>query len=384
MRTPWQEARRIAREAAKPLGTVLATPSDAADAALAAPLRARDAQPVCDVSAMDGYAVAGEGPWRVTGTVLAGSPPLHRLHDGAAVVIATGAPVPAGADAVLPVEHAELHEGWVRGQCGHKSHIRRRGEDFEAGEVLLPEGTLVTAPVSGLIAATGQDTVEIYRKPRVKVVVTGDEVLPTGRPDAGRVRDAIGPMLPTLIDAQHGVHAGTEYLPDRLAEFERVLRDRQADVIAVCGATSAGKADHLRAALQTGDADVLVQGVACRPGHPQLLAAMPDGRFVIGLPGNPFAALAAALTMLCPLLGALGGYREAISVIAEVAQPITPHARDTRLVPCRRVGGALLPITGGGSASLVAPALADVLAVVPPGRQAHEVEVLALCSLTPS
>src|SRR5690606_25077837 len=159
----------------------------------------------------------------------------------------------------------------------------------------------------------GHDTLSVYR-PRTAVLVTGDEVTPSGVPAPGTVRDAIGPMLPGIA-AWAGARADPPVQVrdrvDRTAGALRAAAGSGADVIAVCGASSKGPADHLRAALEALGAEVVVDGVACRPGHPQLLAHLgppsAPGPAVVGLPGNPNAALAAALTLLVPLLAAIGG-----------------------------------------------------------------------------
>jgi molybdopterin molybdotransferase len=148
-------------------------------------------------------------------------------------------------------------------------------------------------------------------------------------------------------------------------------------VLVVCGASSKGPADHLRKVLGDLGADVLVDGVAVRPGHPQLLARLPAGRLLVGLPGNPFAALAAALTLLAPLLRELGG-TPARHETSALAGPVRAHPRDTRLVPVRRSGRGAVPVGHDRPGSLWGAALADALAVVPPGWSGDQVELIEL------
>jgi molybdopterin molybdotransferase len=375
----WQRARRIAREAAFPLARVELPLPDAVGAALATPLVALAPLPGYDAAAMDGYAVAGPGPWRVTGRVLAGDPnPPEALEPGYAMEIGTGAVVPAGADAVLPYERANHQAGTVSGEIESGRHIRRRGEDCPAGREVLPAGTVVNSVVLGLAASLGHDWLAVHRRPRVGVVVTGAELRSTGLPAPGQVRDAIGPMLPGLVRAAGAELAWTTRLADNPSMLVTALQRPGANVLVVCGATSAGVADHLRGALDTLAARVPVQGVACRPGHPQIFAALPDGRFVVGLPGNPYAALVAALTLLEPLLGRLAGHAHGPALTAPLAGPVTPHDRDTRLVPVARVGSSVLPVGHDRPASLWGAASADALAVVPPGWDGDEVELLTL------
>ncbi|MED7926327.1 molybdopterin molybdotransferase MoeA [Nonomuraea sp. LP-02] len=374
----WEAARRVAAGSVEPLGAVPVPPVEALGCRLAGPLRALVAVPGVDVSAMDGYAVAGDGPWRLVGRVLAGG----RVHPGPlaageAVEIATGAPVPAGAVAVVPYERAVAGPGTVEGAVEAGRHIRRRGEDVPEGAVVLEAGAVVTPVALGLAAALGHDDLLVRPRPGVLVLITGDEVVHKGRPGAGRVRDAIGPFLPGLVEWAGGRVTDTVHLPDGPSALRAALSGRGADVVVVCGASSKGPADHLRGVLAALGADVLVDGVAVRPGHPQALARLPHGPLVAGLPGNPFAALGAALTLLVPALRGLTGTpvtRETGTLSGEVR----PHPRDTRLVPVRRTPEGAAPVGHDRPGSLWGAALADALAVVPPGWDGERVELIEL------
>lgn len=375
--TGWAEARRIAREAGTALDRIHVTLSEAVGFALAAPLVAMSALPSYDAAAMDGYAVAGPGPWTITGRVLAGDPsPVEALLPGCAVEIATGATVPCGADAVLPYERAEWQAGGVTGEIESGKHIRRRGEDCPSGRQLLGAGTVVTPAVLGLAASVGYDRLLVHRRARVGVIVTGSELLSAGLPEPGRVRDAISPMLPGLVYSAGGELAWMTRLADDRAALVSALRRCDADVLVVCGATSVGAADHLRGALDALAACVHIHGVACRPGHPQLFATFPDGRFVVGLPGNPYAALVAAMTVLEPLLGRLTGRLDRPAVTARLAEPVATHARDTRLVAVTRLGSSVTPVGRDRPGMLWGAACADALAVVPPEWRGADVELL--------
>ncbi|MEV0623360.1 molybdopterin molybdotransferase MoeA [Nonomuraea sp. NPDC050404] len=377
----WGSARALAAGAASVLKPAPVPLADALGCRLAGSLTALVPVPGVDVSAMDGYAVAGPGPWRVIAQVLAGGVPLRgRLAAGEAVEIATGAPVPAGTEAVLPWEHASAPLGmgaaWVDGTIEPGRHVRRRGEDIAEGAVVLGAGAVVTPVALGLAAALGHDTLEVRPRPQVSVLVTGDEVVDRGLPAPGRVRDAIGPFLPGLVEWAGGRVTDTLRLPDGPAALHAALGGAQ-DVVVVCGASSQGPADHLRAVLDEVGAEVLIDGVAVRPGHPQLLARLPDGRLLVGLPGNPFAALAAALTLLAPILRAFTG-TPAATETGTLAEPVRTHPRDTRLVPVRRSAGRVIPVGHDRPGSLWGAALAEALAVVPPGWSGERVELIEL------
>ncbi|MER5998686.1 molybdopterin molybdotransferase MoeA [Nonomuraea angiospora] len=376
--TTWVTARALAKGAATPLEHASVLLADALGGRLAAPLTALVAVPGVDVSAMDGYAVAGAGPWRVVGRVLAGGACYEEeLRPGEAVEIATGAPTPAGASAVLPYEQAAVDGARVNGAAELGRHIRRRGEDIAEGAVVLGAGAVVTPVALGLAAALGHDELPVRPRPRVAVLITGDEVVHEGLPAPGRVRDAIGPFLPGLVAWAGGRVASTDVLPDGREALRVALKTGAADVLVVCGASSKGPADHLRAVLGDLGADVIVDGVAVRPGHPQLLARLPGGALVVGLPGNPFAALGAALTLLAPILRELAGIPVRTETSA-LAGAVRAHPRDTRLVPVRRSGRGAVPVGHDRPGSLWGAALADALAVVPPGWAGEQVELIEL------
>jgi len=377
----WSEARTTAAAAGAPLAPELRPLAGCAGLALADPLHALSALPAFDATAMDGYAVAGAGPWTVIGQVLAGSAWPDRLADGCAVGIATGAPVPAGAIAVLPVERAVRSGSSVDGPVELGRHVRRRGEECGIGELLVPLGTPVSAAVLGLAAAAGHDALRVHPLPRVMALVTGDELLDRGLPGGGRVRDALGPQLGRLVAGYGGSLVGQSHVPDRSELLLRGLSEADADVLVTTGASSVGPADHLRRVLRELGATVLVDGVACRPGHPQLLARLPDGRTVVGLPGNPLAALVAAATVLAPLLAAAAGRASGPPRTALLSTAVRSAADATRLLPVRLTGLHAEPVRHTGSGMLRGAAVADALAVVLPGSsgvRGSEVEVLTL------
>lgn len=377
--TDWNDARRAAHAAASPLPVDHLPLAEAGGRALAEPLRADVPLPAFDSAAMDGYAVRGGGPWRVTGQILAGHHVRVDLRAGEAVEIATGAPVPAGTDGILPYERAGRDGAEVSGQVDAGQYVRRAGESAPAGAELAPAGTPVTPVLLGLAASVGYDTLPVRCRPRVAALLTGDELIHRGTPGGGQVRDAVGPMLPGLVGAAGGDLALTMPVPDSPpAELPGALAGAEGDVVVVCGASSSGPADRLRAVLHAAGAQVLVDGVACRPGRPQALARMPDGRLVVGAPGNPNAALVAVLTLLGPVLAGLAGRALPDLPLVPLHGDPRPVPGLTRLVAVRWAGAAVHPVGSDRGGSLWPAASADGLAAVPPGWAGAPVPLLAL------
>lgn len=221
--------------------------------------------------------------------------------------------------------------------------------------------------VLGLAAAVGLNRLTVIPPPTVAAIVTGDELIHSGPSGPGRVRDAIGPMLPGLITRSGALPGPTKHLPDSRDHLIQALADTDANLIVVSGSSASGPADHLRPALTALGADFIVDGVACRPGHPQALAKLPDDRVVIGLPGNPFAALVAFLTLAVATIHRMRGLPLPHLTIAPVPGGLRCHPTSTRLVPVRLTAQGAVPVGHGGSAMLRGAAAADALAVVDPG-----------------
>jgi molybdopterin molybdotransferase len=371
----WDAAREVAHAAATALPPREIALADADGTMLAAPLVAVADHPPVPRSAMDGYAVSGAPPWTVVGGGLqhgghAATGRPGTLAEGEACAVVTGSPLPAGTTSVLADEDAVRDGALLRGAAPPGRHIRPAAEECAAGEAVLPAGSRVTPAVLGLAAALGYDRLLVRPLPRVVTLVTGNELVHSGRPGPGVVRDAIGPMLPGLLR-----RAGARQDPASVAlrDDRELLRTalataaaESADVVLVSGSSAAGPADHLRATLAELHADLLVDGVRCRPGHPQALARL-GHTLVVGLPGNPLAALAAFLTVAVPALAGLRG--EPLPALMAVPVPggIGRHPLHTRLVPVAVEPSGAVPVGHSGSAMLRGAAAADAFAVVDPG-----------------
>ncbi|MFJ9731355.1 molybdopterin molybdotransferase MoeA [Streptomyces sp. NPDC101171] len=385
--TAWPRAREIAARAARsgsrrtPVSVPLA---EALGLVLAAPLDALTDLPSFDTSAMDGWAVAGPGPWAVRAQgVLAGHALPEPLTDGEAVRIATGARVPADTTAVLRTEHGRtdaqdrLH---ATREMNHGQDIRPRGQECRGGDQLLPVGTLVTPAVLGLAAAAGYDTVTAVARPRVEVLVLGDELLTEGRPHDGLIRDALGPMLPPWLRAMGADVIGVRRLGDDAKVLHKALTGSRADLVVTTGGTAAGPVDHVHPTLERMGAELLVDGVKVRPGHPMLLARTKENQHLVGLPGNPLAAVSGLLTLAEPLLRTLAARPAPEPYTLALAEAVHGHPYDTRLVPVVLRGDRAVPLHYNGPAMLRGIAAADAMAVVPPGgaQQGEETELLDL------
>lgn len=386
----WDAARAAAYRAVRPLPARRLPLEQALGHTLAEPLAALTDLPAFDTSAMDGWAVAGPGPWRLTGpgaglpAVLAGSPELPPLADGQAVAIATGARIPPGTTAVLRTERGET-AGQAPGQAAREAaegllrgpnpppgaDIRPRGQECRSGTPLLPAGTPLTPAALGLAAAAGYDELAVRPRPRAEILVLGGELLHRGLPRDGLIRDALGPMAGPWLAALGADVLVTRRLGDDAEALHEAVATSRADLVVTTGSTAAGPVDHLRGILRRRGARLLIHGVAVRPGHPMVLARLPGsgGAPLVGLPGNPLAAVSALLTLAAPLLCALAGRAEpALTTGTRLTTAVRGHPRDTRLVPVALPEpGQARPVSYAGPAMLRGIASADALAVIPPG-----------------
>lgn len=394
MDLPWERARAVAARAGRggPRAVVRLALDRALGHVLAEPLGALTDLPPFDTSAMDGWAVAGPGPWTYDeGAGLLAGGRDARLPDGTAVRIATGARTPADTTAVIRSEHAHADAARrllsTRRPLVTGQDIRPRGQECRTGDQLVPAGTVVTPAVLGLAAAAGYDALPAVPRPRVDVLVLGDELLASGLPHDGLIRDALGPMLAPWLRALGAEVSAPRRLGDDAEALRTALASSDADVIVTTGGTASGPVDHVHPVLAALGAELLVHGVAVRPGHPMLLARLsPDGPHLVGLPGNPLAAVSGLLTLAEPLLAGLAGRPAQDAYRALVHADVPGHPHDTRLVPvvhrAGRAGGRdhVAPLRYNGPAMLRGIAAADGLAVVPAGgvRSGTEVEILDL------
>jgi molybdopterin molybdotransferase len=314
-------------------------------------------------AAMDGFAVLaadtagpGDGParLRIVGEVMPGRAPAVTVAPGTCARIATGAPLPAGADAVVRIEDAEILDGEavVRVPVAAGRHVGAAGEDVAAGTVFLRAGRRLRAHDLGVLSSLGFASVSCVRRPRVAVLVTGDELLPAGAPPEGfAVPDANTPMLRALVERDGGVAAAAERLGDDRDALRAAIRAaaEASDCVLLAGGSSVGRADFAPAVVRE-LGELLVLGVALRPGAPAGLGFV-AGRPVFVLPGNPFAALGAYELFAGRAVRRLGGRHPGFphtTVGMPLAADIASTAGRTDFVRVRIEAGrvAALPARG--------------------------------------
>jgi molybdopterin molybdotransferase len=303
---------------AEPLPVEQVPLQEAAGRVLASDLTALRTQPPADVSAMDGYAVRAEdaasAPLRlkVIGEVAAGRPFNVQVGPGEAARIFTGGVVPDGADAVVIQEVTRRSGDWVEIErpTSRGRHVRRRGLDFRAGEVLLREGHRLTARDLALAAAMNHPHVPMHRRPKLALFATGDELVPPGTdPGPGQIVYSNGFALGALARAEGAEVIDLGVVGDKLDETiaaVRKARTHEADILVTTGGASVGEHDLVQAAFAAEGMKLSFWKVAMRPGRP-LMHGRLDAMHVLGLPGNPVSSYVCSFLFLVPLIRKLSG-----------------------------------------------------------------------------
>ncbi len=372
-----EDALQRLRDAADavPIDRVERVPLDAAhDRVLATDVQAPRDVPAFDRAAMDGYAVraadlAGasrERPatLRLLGRVYAGETAERAIDAGECLEIATGAPIPPGADAVVMVEDTQLDmplDVRVFTETKPQQHIIRRAADMHTGDVLLSRGAQLSASRIGAIAAIGIAEVEVYAKPVVAILPTGDELTELGKPlPAGHVYDVNRYTLASVVRQHGGVAHVHPTVADNLdavrAAITRVAT--AADLLVLTGGSSVGEHDLVIDILRE-QGDVLFHGVAVKPGKPTAFARI--GRLlVLGMPGNPTSCLSNAYVLLIPLLRAIARLPEhQPRIIRATLGKAVDSPRDRyQYMPVRLENGQAFP-TFKGSGEITSLSQAD-------------------------
>ncbi|MGS0895357.1 molybdopterin molybdotransferase MoeA [Burkholderia stagnalis] len=375
-------------DAFAPLDTVARVPvGDAAGRVLAAPLVAALDQPPADQSAMDGYAVrhadlAHPEPLRVAQRCYAGDVPAP-LAPHTAARIFTGSLIPPGADTVVMQEHAREQDGCVTFDMSDApprggSHIRRRGEEVRAGDLLVPAGVRLGAMHVGVAAAQGFARVDVRPAVRVGILTTGDELVPCGAPRSPQqIYNSNAPMLAALVSGTGAGVAASLHAADTASAVDRALRELHSscDLIVCVGGASVGDKDLLRPALTALGASFVVQGVRMKPGKPVALARL-DARPVVLLPGNPGAAMTAFALFVAPLIRCLQGRAARVPAVPSLPLDldVDADARRDRFIRVRcEIGPGGAPVLDAlrqqGAGTLQSLVQASGLARLPAGRR---------------
>jgi molybdopterin molybdotransferase len=351
---------------------------------LAEDVAANLTQPPFDASAMDGYAVRAEdvaalpATLRLIGESLAGSGYHGEVGPGEAVRIFTGAPVPKGADTIVIQENTDTAPGVVIvKEAAPQRHIRPRGQDFTAGEVLLRAGVRLGPRELMLAAAMNHAELPVRRKPKVAILATGDEVMPPGTELArDQVVSSVPAGLAALIEAQGGEPMSLGIAKDTAESLITLARTGSAaDILVTIGGASVGERDLVSAALRAEGLELDFWKIAMRPGKPLLYGRLGQQR-VLGLPGNPVAALICGVVFLVPMLHRLLGLREGAqgrveAVLGEAVEANGPRQHYMRATSQWEAGERhVTPLPAQDSSLMADFARADCLIVRAPDAPA--------------
>jgi molybdopterin molybdotransferase len=399
-----EEAREKVLSQIKPLAPLELPLQEAYGCVLAANVTAMSDIPDFSSSAMDGFAVRSSdvaaatpddpAELRIVGRALIGRRPESTVGGGEAVRIATGAPIPAGADTIVPIENCEVLGETVRILAGSSEgkHIRPTGEDVRSGEILVPKGRRLLAPELGLLATAGVPHPPVHPRPRVIVLSTGDELIPPGQsPEFGQVHDSNAySIFGALREA-----GAAPVMAGIVRDDVDLLRDTvlnhlaQADAFVSSGGVSVGERDVVKAAFfRRGDLDFYK--VAMQPGMPQGFGHI-EGKPFFGLPGNPVSVFVSFEVFIRPAIMKMLGRKQLFrpEVPATLDADVTGPKGKTqfaRVLVKRTADGWVASPTGGRGSNLISTvSRANGLAIVPAGVETApagtEVKVMLFRSL---
>jgi len=365
----WYLARQKSFEVANQLDSVNLPLIECLNKTLASNLTSLHPLPPFDTSMMDGFAVAGNGPWQEIGKILAGGKDIS-ISDGQCVAIATGAKVPENTFAVVRHEHAEVKNNLVKLKEGfnlkQNQDIRKTGEEAQTGIEVLKKSTAINPAVLGLAASCGHDELNVIKNPKIDVLVLGDELLDEGLPKDGKIRDSLSMQIPGWILNSNAEVGKIQRVSDNLEETKKAIFESNADIILTTGGTAKGPVDHIHPAINELNGELVIDEVKVRPGHPMLLAKLKTNQFLVGLPGNPLAACVAFVSLALPVIRKMQGRNleklEQVVVNKDVPAPDHEH----RLFPVFIENNEATPVEHWGSAMLRGVAQSNAFVIVPP------------------
>ena len=378
----YEDARKIILERVAPLGSELVSAFDAVGRVLAEDFSAPWEFPAWDNSAMDGYAIRAEdakapATLRLSAYIPAGSAGSEPLAPGTAAKILTGAPLPGGADAIVPLEEAEERDGAVSiaGPVRSGAHVRRRGEDIRAGEGILPAGTILGPPEVSLLASCSRLSVPVFRRPRVAVLSTGDELIEPGEPlGPGKIYNSNALALAAAVKQAGAEPTLLGIARDDFHSLRTLLAEGlRADALITSAGVSMGDRDLVRQVLDELEVRQVFWKIEIKPGRPTAFA-MRGGTPVFSLPGNPVSTLLTFEQFVRPALLRMMGHRKVFRpLVAATFQdeiPRKPGRVSFVRVRLERRGSELLAWSAGKQDTGILKTMiqADGIAVIPADR----------------
>lgn len=372
----FQAARKLILGCISPCGSERVSVLDAVGRVLSEDILSPWDMPAADNSAMDGFAViAGDCPGPtvlpVVGVLQAGGDPPAVMVPGTAVRIMTGACIPAGCDAVVPIEETEDLGGRVKiaGPVKRRQHIRVKGEDVATGERILAEGTLLRSSELSMLASCGKALVPVYRRPRVAILSTGDELVDLGEPlTAGKI---INSNAVSLAAAVREAGADPWILgiarDDEASHRERMREGLLADGLITSAGVSAGDHDHVRDVLEELGVTQRFWKVAMKPGGPTAFATTKEGKPVFSLPGNPVSTMVTFEIFVRPALLRMQGRRRVVRPTTRVrlAEDVRKKPGKVQFIRLRLERDGARSSGDQNTGILKTMILADAMAVLP-------------------
>lgn len=338
-------------------------------------------------SAMDGYALRGEETsgagdyspvsFKVIGQSFPGSPHAGEVKSGEAVRIMTGAPVPDGADAVLPAEQAQERGDSVEitGSVPPGKHVGTIGEDIQAGTIVLKQGRHLRPQDVGLLASIGVARVDVVRRPNVRLLITGSELASVGQPKpANTIYDSNSWMLRALNERDGGKLESCQHLPDQREAIADALRQPGADVILFSGGSSVGAEDHAPSLVDE-LGELVFHGIAMRPASPAGVGIVGQA-YVFLLPGNPVSCLCAYDLLAGRTIRKLGGRAWALPYLTRklpLARKLVSNIGRLDYCRVKIEAGAVVPIATSGASVLSSTSRADGFVLIPEEQEGYAV-----------
>jgi molybdopterin molybdotransferase len=392
------EARRLIFARTRTLGTESVALIDSLNLVTAEDIIAPWDMPSCDNSAMDGFAVRTAdctpvASLRITGLITAGAPSSVPIEPGCAVKIMTGARIPAGADAVVPFEDAEVHGEFVtfNASVERHQHVRLAGSDLRRGEVVIPAGTVIRAPEISMMASSNMSRVTVFRRPTVAILSTGDELVAVGESLApGKIVDSNGVSLAAMVKECGATVQLLGIARDTVAShIDKMTAGLQADIFITSAGVSVGERDLVRQVLTDLGVSLLFHSIDVRPGGPTTFGVK-DNCLIFCLPGNPVASMIIFAELVKPAILRAMGYRRVLQPVVRAILQEAASKRPGRIkllrVRLESCGDKLLAFSAGEQTTGMLKTLlrADGLAVLPAERDSfsagEEVEVHVLSS----